>query len=192
LALSEANWEKQYDGFGRIQFKEGVLLEPQPAKQADVTHAALVLSRTDIDLSKTAVRIKYQNQRFLRSPAANPWEVFWVFFDYKVQPDHHKEANYFILKPNGIELGKAWKSIDQEFLATANEPRVNLMETVDLVLAQDQKRNLQVDINGKNVMLFQNTKKRSLYKHSGRLGLYTEDARVVIQSVELCSLPPGV
>ena len=116
INLNENNWEVAYDGYGEVKFDQGLKLMPKSAFENEKTHAALVLTKEMISSKKFAIRINYVNEKQLRSPAANPWEVFWLFFNYKKGKKDDKNTNYFIFKPNGTELGTASGQIEQSFL----------------------------------------------------------------------------
>src|SRR2546428_5155163 len=87
------------------------------------SHASLAL--TNATFSDQIIELDVRTVEQLRQGTApNPWEVAWVAF---------RAANnsfyYFILKPNGIELGKAIDSATlnkQVFLFTADSPRLKI------------------------------------------------------------------
>jgi hypothetical protein len=184
IDLGRKNWKVEYEGFGQINFNNGINLQPRSVASAapEQTHSALALSN---ELYKNfALKIKYKNVSTLRKPASNSWEVFWLMFNYRSDQDH-KKTNYFIFKPNGIELGKAYGKVDQQFLSTDEFPKSEIGKEYELSLFK-QGQNVQVFINGKSALDFKGDSKNSLFDENGHIGLYTEDAQVQISKLELC------
>lgn len=184
LPPTPEHWRTEYDGFGKVDFQDGVVLSPGIADRPSVTHAALVTTRALADLRDFAISVTFENRRALRSPAANPWEVFWLFFNYRSDGAGGKSTNYLALKPNGLELGKAWGEVEQEFLWTAPEPTVAFGRNESFVLIK-RGTSLTLRKDGKNFALGDQAK---LFDQEGSFGLYTEDAEVVIREVKYCRL----
>lgn len=186
IPLKEAHFVKAYDGFGQIHFKKGLTLQPRSiASVADGTHAALALLNDQTLRRNFGVRVKYQNEKTFREPAANTWEVFWLFFNYQAQ-EKGKRTNYFIFKPNGVELGKAWGEIDQEFLQTANSPRAQIGKNYELTLFK-KDQSIQAYIDGQMVLNFKaDSSGKKLFDEAGQIGLYSEDALVRIHQIDVC------
>ncbi len=185
ISLNKNNWEVAYDGYGEVTFDKGLKLMPKSAFEKDKTHAALVLTKEMISAKKFAIRINYANEKQLRSPAANPWEVFWLFFNYKKGEKDDKNTNYFIFKPNGTELGTASGQVEQSFLSSDETAKAKLGENYELKLFRIND-SIQAYINGKSVMNYLD-KENKLINQDGQIGLYTEDALVKIKKVEVCS-----
>lgn len=188
IPLTEASWVVVYDGYGSVTFDDGgIVMEPMASTSAGETHAALVLAKTTVitPLSEFCLTIEATTEAQLRSSAPNPWEVFWIFFN-TVFDDGHEETNYFILKTNGIELGRAFDGGDeQEYLVTDNTPQLVLGSRVRYVLRKSPGA-LTVSIDDIPVIDYTNgTDPDFLYEHAGAIGLYTEDARVRVHSVSL-------
>lgn len=185
LSLTPQAWDVAYDGFGEVQFhQDSMLLYPKKALQKESTHAALVLSKESLSADNFMIKVSYKNEKQLRSPAANPWEVFWLFFNYQPEKSE-KKTNYFIFKPNGTELGTASGAIEQTFLGTTSDSSAEMGVDYELIL---KRKNASVEafINGKSVLRFED-KKNQLFSHKGPIGLYTEDSQVRINSVQICS-----
>lgn len=183
--LSAANWNVAYTGYGQADFTSGIHLSPKPSKRADETHAGLVLLKTPPSSARYAVKLEYANVRPLREPASNPWETFWLFFDYK--PDGaNKRTNYIIHKPNGMELGRAWGSVDQDFIATSPKSKAKVGHTYEMMLIRDEK-DIRVFIDGELSLKSNNV---AALEKGGNLGLYTEDSHVWIKSFDLCQASP--
>ncbi len=186
VPLTAENWTVVYDGYGKVTFGTEILLEPMAPSEAGETHAALALAKaTETEpLDNFCLTIEATTEEQLRSPAPNPWEVFWIFFNYLPDGDF-KETNYFTLKTNGIELGRAFGSTDQEFLVTVDAPNLTLGTRNTFVLEKSPGR-VVVRVDGIEVIDFQNQEDPDiLYDHPGAIGLYTEDARVRIHAVNL-------
>jgi hypothetical protein len=187
IPLDQKNWTASYEGFGKIHFNDGVQLHPRSIASESGTHAALTVLNEPIQSESFLTRIRYKNISQLRKPASNSWEVFWLFFNYNEGNNkvNDKETNYFIFKPNGVELGKAWGETNQDFLLTHENPRLELGQEYDLILHR-AKSQVDVYINNKLIMHYTDKNKKTLFDQKGSIGLYTEDAHVQISSVEIC------
>jgi hypothetical protein len=93
----------------------------------------------------------------------------------------NKTTNYFILKPNGCELGTAYDSLGQTFLADAATPTLSLGTAYQYSISK-RGQLLTVAINGMQVFDATYT---GLYDQEGIIGLYCEDAAVQVSSVDL-------
>lgn len=188
VELSAEAWTVLYDGFGNIQFDaSGILMEPKAAVASSETHAALILLSETVNLpiKDFELRVVAQTVRQIRATAPNPWEVLWIFFNYNSAPVG-KTTNYFIFKPNGLELGRAFDEVGQYFLNFSAPAPVALSVgqtyTYRLVKVAGE---LSVWIDDVLVLEFSGTNfPDAIYDEAGSLGFYTEDASVRIQSVE--------
>ncbi|MDO8461501.1 MAG: hypothetical protein Q7S98_01430 [Deltaproteobacteria bacterium] len=191
ISLTASDWDIVYNGYGSISFDEtnGLTLEPKRSTSTGETHSALVLAKITerCPVKDFRLTITVTTEKQLRSPSPNPWEVFWVFFNYL--PDgNFKKTNYFILKTNGIELGRAFDDVGQTFLFTGDKPTLTLSKKMELVL-EKKGEHLEVLIDGISVLSYDGqTFPQALYDQAGSIGLYTEDARVTVQSVILTRL----
>lgn len=186
------DWDIIYDGFGFVSFSQtrGIILEPAAVENPAETQAALILaSKTNQrPLRNFTVSVQVSTENQLRKVNPNPWEVFWLFFNYNIAPEGTKETNYFVYKPTGIELGIAFGQTGQKFLATANSPTLSLGKINTLVLTKIDKL-VHVFIDGNYALTYQATKtKDDLFDTPGSIGLYTEDAKVHIHSIVVQSL----
>ncbi len=191
IPLTQDNWTIVYDGFGNVSFdaNSGITLQPAVAANSSDTHAALILAKKTetCPVKDFILTIKAQTQAQLRSPNPNPWEVFWIFFNY-LPVGNNKTTNYFILKPEGIELGRAFDVVGQEFLFTDNQPVLAIGTSYEYSL-EKKGGNLVVKINGNTVLNYTSQQfPQALYDQAGSIGLYTEDAKVLVESVSLTSL----
>ncbi len=183
--MNSQNWTVAYSGYGKIEFDHKtneILIAPQQARTPQSTHASLVLSNQHVT-NNFDVIVEYKNNEPLRTTAPNPWEVFWLFFQYQKGVGPHKTTNYAVAKPNGIELGKAFDEVGQSFLKTVDHP----------IASFNQWHQLRIKRSGEKLTLYFDNKKifdwddknakEKLYDHQGPLGLYSEDASVTIRKV---------
>ena len=169
--LGERDWAYWW---GDVAYAGGaVTLASRRPSTPDETYSALVTSRqtwNDLDLSFGTATIEYLR---LGSPP-NAWEVGWVMFRFRDLENYY----YFIVKPNGYELGKKHGSDDQIFLATGEAPTLTLgrRHAVRLVVAGPR---IRAWVDGAPVLDFTDPNPLP----GGAVGLYEEDARVTFDSV---------
>lgn len=154
------------------------VLEMQPAVSTapNQTHSALTLA-SNYDASGVYFRGSIQTVKQLRQGSPpNPWECGWVVWNY-TDKDHFY---YLALKPNGWELGKRDPLYPggQRFLATG--PQVFPIGKWTTFSISQHGFAIQVGLNGEQIVTFLDT--ASPYQ-SGKLGVYTEDALVAVESV---------
>ncbi len=191
-AINENDWEMVYNGYGNISFSDGsVTLFPKASLSAGETHSALIITKqnyTSYNVSITANTMKQLRQ----NSAPNPWEVFWIFFNYEPIGSVAKNTNYFILKTNGVELGTASASVAQQFLFTNTNPQlsVNQFYKYDLVFHSGvSDGTVDIYINDTFIVTYKNdANNKKLYTDSGRIGLYCEDSQVQIVDFTISSL----
>jgi len=184
VEMTKEHWSTAYEGFGRVVTKSSIQLQPRSIASDAGTHAALVLMKNPITEKEFSLPIRYHNIKALRTPSANPWEVFWLFFNYQALAGE-KTTNYFIFKPNGVEIGKAWGKVNQEFLASAESPKLEMGKEYELILDRHENK-VSAFINGNKVLEFSDREKSKLYHQAGQIGLYSEDSEVEISSVDIC------
>jgi hypothetical protein len=161
----------------------GIVLAPQVSTEPSETHAALTLAKLPkMRNFRAALTVTTEQQLRLNSPP-NPWEVFWLFFNYNPTATG-KNTNYFLLKPNGVELGVAKQQIGQTFLQTgaAPAPAVGAANKIDI-----EKIGTRVRIWVNGILAVDRT--GGLIDVEGSIGLYTEDARARITQVKVTKLP---
>lgn len=189
FGLTEDNWDVAYTGYGETTFANGVLtIAPEAIGLGSGTHSALVLSRSTQDnpVADFELTIRATTMRQFREPSPNPWETLWILFNYIPQGDY-KETNYFVLKTNGIELGKAYNERGQTYLHTGDAPKLQLgVETTYRLIKIGQ--DLSVYIDGDLALEYDGG---DLYDHAGSIGLYVEDSQVSVSRVEFNSLDGG-
>ena len=183
-AINSDDWNVVYNGYGNITFNDGsVTLFPKASTTSQETHAALVITKqnyTSYNVSITANTVKQLRE----DSTPNPWEVFWVFFNYESVGSTGKNTNYFILKTNGVELGTASQSVAQQFLYTNNNPQlsINTYYQYNLIFNKDLNGgNVDIYINQTHIVNYKNDQsQKKLYTFPGSIGLYCEDSMVTI------------
>lgn len=182
------DWVVAYDGHGLVSFqKDGLRIQPASARDKDETHAALVLSRHIKNLKYFELTITYTNLSSLRTDSPRPWEAFWFFFNYR--PDHQfKKTNYLLLKTNGLEIGRASGKNDQVILMTTDRPVMSYGKSQTLRLRRmGTLLWIQVDSQTPVVYDFSHATEQP-YSDPGAIGLYSEDAAVLIEKISLSSI----
>ena len=176
-------WTAVYNGYGTTSIERDgtnvLSLSPAAASRPAETHAALVRTNDafgDLDLS---VRLRTVAQ--LRSGTPNPWEVGWVLWHYT--DDTH--FYYLALKPNGWEFGKEDPAYPgaQRFLGGDYSPAfaVGPWHTVRVL-----QSGATITLWGDGSALGSFTDRERPYV-GGAIGLYTEDAHVHVDSVNVNS-----
>lgn len=200
LSTTADDWEILSTGYGAVAFdaEDGIVLAPM-AETSGETHAAWVLAKDTMTnpVRDFIVELEVRTEEQLRTPTPNPWEVFWIFFNYNsIGPGLANETNYFIFKPNGegsggYELGRAFEGGDEQYFFDF-DPIVQYYYTIgDTYQLRVEKigQSLSVSINGVLVLVQEGTTwPDQFYDIPGSLGLYTEDAIVRITSFAYQSL----
>lgn len=183
VPLTSNYWTTVYDGFGSVTYSRGgILMYPMSATTPAESHAALTLANIgklqNFRLTITAIT----EMQLRQNSPPNPWEVFWIFFNYNPAPDG-KTTNYFVLKTNGVELGTASGSASQSFLQTAATtiPAVGQTNTFEVTKVDSH---VTVSVNGIKVTDFTG----AVFDMPGSIGLYTEDAGVKVTAVSVVPL----
>jgi hypothetical protein len=184
VPTTAAAWTTQYTGYGSVTYDAtaGIVLSPKVSTQASETHAALTLANLPLMRNfRASFNVVTEQQLRLYSPP-NPWEVFWLFFNYN-PTKYGKNTNYFILKPNGVELGTATAQNGQTFLKTgpAPAPAIGANNKIDIEKVDGR---VQIWVNG-ILAVDQST---GLIDVDGSIGLYSEDARVRVTNVHVTKL----
>ncbi|QIN80537.1 DUF2334 domain-containing protein [Rubrobacter marinus] len=182
---SGMDWTVKYDGYGKVGVENGAaVLAPKAARRPVETHAALALAGDPAlrDYS-FEVRMKFEDQLRRNSPP-NTWETGWVFFRYKAED----RSYYLVHKTNGLELGKLVppKGTGQVFLATKGRPRAEPGRWYDY----------RIEVRGPTIRVYVDDELQITFTdpypiRSGRVGLYTEDARVLYRDPTVTGLPPA-
>lgn len=174
--LQAQDWRTWW-GQATIGKKAITLSSERPASLA-ATHSALITSRAhwgDHVFSFSATTL----EQLRLGDAPNPWEAAWVMFRFRDLENYY----YFILKPNGIELGKKHGSDAQIFLATADAPRI-VLGRADRVRIHVLGARIRIAVNGAQVIDYTDPSPLP----AGAVGLYEEDAKVRFDSVAVSAL----
>jgi hypothetical protein len=188
IPMTSLEWRTEYDGYGFVNYdstNQSVVFAPMASTRADETHATLLLSKRHLTtpLKNFRMTIVATTEQQLRTPTPNAWECFWIFYNYVYDANGKKITNYFTMKPNGIELGRAHDELGQNFLATATSPLLQIGLSNTYVIEKIGGK-LTVTIDGRSVMNYDSaTGPYPLYDFAGTIGLYSEDARVRVHSV---------
>lgn len=187
LPMTAPSWDILWTGYGFVDFNStnGILMQPMTASTGSSnTYSTLILStQTEwMPVRDFQITLQVATEQQLRTPTSNPWEAFWLFFNYNSDPSRlTKTTNYFFLNNHGSELGTAFDSVGQTFLATPSGPSLILgkVQTIQLTKIRSQ---VFVSVDGSPAISYSG---KGLYDVPGSIGLYTEDARVHIYSVKL-------
>jgi hypothetical protein len=153
-----------------------LVLSPQAATRADVTHSALVLTRKRYSGS-VAFAGRLQTVKQLRTGSApNPWECGWVVWNYRDSEHFY----YLAVKPNGWEIGKRDPAYPggQRFLASGHTA-YPIGSWHRFAVTQDGAR-MTVHLNGTKIAAYTDAERPYT---DGALGFYVEDAEIQIDRI---------
>jgi hypothetical protein len=153
-----------------------LILEPMASTRPSESHAALVVSRQTF--SNVTFRADYRTLAQLRTGSSpNPWETAWAVFGYTDNTHFY----YVAFKTNGWELGKADPAHPgaQRFLATGGVPASTAWTQHRFEIRQNGAT-ITVHLDGTLLVTFTDEERPYL---SGKVGFYTEDARVAFDNV---------
>jgi len=137
------------------------------------THSALITTKrtwTDPTISFNTTTLA---QLRAGSPP-NTWEVGWVMFRFRDLANYY----YFIVKTNGIELGKKQGSDAQIFLATSDLPQLAVGRP-RAVQVRVKGARIRISVDGAQVVDFTDPHPLA---GPGSVGLYEEDSQVRFDS----------
>lgn len=171
-----SKWQIVYTGYGTVGIENGELsMASKASTQPSETHAPLVIAG-DANWGDYTFTLRMNTLQQLRTGSApNPWEVGWIPFRMPDQSNFY----YFILKTNGIELGKAMSGDQQKFFVTQDNPKLTLNQWNDFKIVL-KGANIKVYVNNSLVADYTDTSSPFL---SGKIGLYNEDAHVHYDNV---------
>jgi hypothetical protein len=176
-AGSRAPWRTWW---GDVSVANGVwsLSSPAPTAPGE-THSALVTSPPAAGDGAFSFTVTTLGQ--LRTGSTpNPWEVAWAMFRFRDLADYY----WFILKPNGWELGKKQGSDRQVFLATGSAPALSIGRA-DRVRIESRGARIRVLVDGVQVVSYVDP---NPLPPGGSVGLYEEDSRVQFRAVSFTGL----
>jgi hypothetical protein len=176
-ALQPADWKTWW---GKTSVRNGVYsLESTAPRLPAETHSALMTSPAGT--GDQAISFGVTTLAQLRTGSdPNPWEVAWALFRFRDLANYY----WFIVKPNGWELGKKQGSDSQIFLATGARPQLVVGRRTQVQIRAEGPR-IRVWVDGGLVVDYLD---RSPLPAGGSLGLYEEDSRVRFDSVSLTAL----
>lgn len=159
---------------------QALFLEPKHSTVLYETHADLVTTNDSFTDATISLDMKTVSQT---SAYPNAWEAGWVLWDYQ----SNTEFYYFVLKPNGWELGKEDPNYPgaQRFLATGSSPTFAIGSEHHVEISQTHdatSTTLSVTVDGTLLTTF--TDSEAPYT-TGKVGLYTEDARVAFDNLNV-------
>ena len=154
-----------------------ITIAPKASTSPNETHAALVVSGDTFHDNVTFDGEALIDKQLRTGSAANPWETAWLVWHY-ADNDHFY---YFALKTNGWELGKRDPNYPggQRFLASGENIRFTTGTWYGFHVAQ-HGATMTVALDGKVIVTF--TDREAAYA-GGKLGIYSEDARVRLDQV---------
>ena len=184
----DSMWVNHYNGFGSSGVKKDVdgnyvfFEYPMTSTNENETYATLVFTTSKFKNFILSLDVRTDKQLRQNSPP-NSWEVAWILFRY-VDDFHH---NYFILKTNGIELGKIDNIVQAEeqiFLYTEDMPRVQIGKWSHWEITV-RGNHITVFVDEHKVIDFYDENMSKLLGTEGAIGLYNEDAEVSFDNVSI-------
>lgn len=175
---THGQWSVLYTGYGKVVgTDQQVLLEPRSAPSSDVTHGSLV--HTTETYQDPDFEITMRTEEQVRDGPPNVWEVGWVLWNFQ-DTDHFYAV---ALKPNGWEISKQDPNYpgSQRFIATGSDRTFPLDKDYRVKVEHDWPR-MTVSVDGQELATV--IDEESPYR-GGAIGLYTEDARVRFQDLEI-------
>jgi hypothetical protein len=154
-----------------------ITIAPKAAAAPDETHAAFVVSRDTFQNSVTFEGETFIGKQLPIGSQANPWETAWLVWHY-TDNDHFY---YIALKTNGWELGKHDPAYPggQRCLASGDDIRFTTGAWYGFRVDQ-HGATMTVALDGKEIVTFAD---REAAYTGGKLGIYSEDARVRLDQV---------
>ena len=174
-------WQVVFTGFGCVRVLNdngnNVLeMQPQSVTNPADTSAPLVVGPS------FEAPFTYRGQvattaQLRQNSAPNDWETAWIVWNYT----DNQHFYYFIPKENGWELGKEDPAYPgaQRFLATGTTPTFSLADIKNFEITQ-VGATMTVSINGNRIVEFTDNERPYT---SGRIGLYSEDARFIADNI---------
>jgi ABC-type glycerol-3-phosphate transport system substrate-binding protein len=172
LAVSFAGQWRTWWGAATFGPTAVTLASAVPTSPAE-THSALITTKktwTDSTISFNTTTLA----QLRAGSAPNTWEVGWVMFRFRDLANYY----YFIVKTNGIELGKKQGSDAQIFLATADLPQL-AVDRPRAVQVRVKGARIRVSVDGAQVVDFTDPHPLA---GPGSVGLYEEDSHVRFDS----------
>ncbi|HEY3127892.1 MAG TPA: DUF4214 domain-containing protein [Acidobacteriota bacterium] len=181
----DGKWKCAFTGYGQVGTESlisgnlGMKLEPQVSTDPGTTHSSLVMSATTFSDALISLDVRTVLQLRLGS-APNPWEVAWLFF----RASNWSNCYYFMVKPNGAELGKLVNG-GQVFLATTSSPTLTVGNWNHWSIDAQGNR-FVISVDGVQVIDYTDQYAAPSFS-SGSVALYTEDAYVQFDNVSVAT-----
>ncbi len=177
------SWVSVFNGFGCNSVekfaRENVLSQrtKSPVSRAE-THGSLVIGPNFSSPFRLQASMMTALQLRKGSPA-NPWEVGWIIWNYA----DRRHFYYFVLKPNGWELGKEDPAYPggQRFLATGSRPVFPIGRWNKITISQ-YFNSVSVQVNGE---LIASVSDAQFPYIAGNIGLYCEDSQADFHSISV-------
>ncbi|MBA2676549.1 hypothetical protein [Ramlibacter sp.] len=160
-------------------------LSPQASASSGETHSAYVVSQQVLGSAFTFTGEFELDAQLRTGSSPNPWETAWVTWDDHLDASGNHLFYYAAFKTNGWEVGK----IDfnyaggQRFLASGSNNAITADPNTtahNFEIVQTAAGTFSVTLDGTLLTSF--TDNENAYG-SGRLGLYTEDAKVTFDNI---------
>lgn len=178
-------WRLRFSGYGCVGLSTdtsgtALTMQPMTATDNEETHAPLLLGPEFGDRMMMTARFETV-QQLRQNGDPNAWEVAWLLWHY--QDDQH--FYYFIAKPNGWEVGKRDPAYPggQRFLATGTAQKFPVGRAVSVQITH-RGNAFSVTVDGVLLTTFADVERPYV---SGRVALYSEDAEVRVQQVNVRS-----
>ena len=177
-------WNVVQSGYGHVKIVDNgrgnnaLELKPKAQSGQTATSSTEVIGPQHGDEFTFSGTISTPEQLRQNAPP-NAWETGWLVWNY-TDNDHFY---YFVPRANGWELGKrdpAYKG-GQRFIASGNESWP-LADAKEFSISK-HGNTVEIKINGKVVTTI--TDDSDAYSGNGRVGIYSEDARVHADNISL-------
>ena len=176
-------WVGMWNGGGSLEVKQdhfddnNFLLVVESGFVLNETRSGLIL--TTGEFKDFVLSLDVRNDKQLREPIPNSWEVGWIFWRY-VDNTHF---NYFTLKPTGSESGKYDGGVnptDQLFIQATEFPNTSIgkWDHIDIIV---KGNHVVIAVNGILAQEFDDI--TSFDK--GKIGFYCEDASVSFDNISI-------
>lgn len=192
VPLTPFHWQVVYGKPGNIKFQylqtKDLFLQSENVQAADKTSAALLILNFGLQrpFRNFILEVEATTLKQFRPHLKNDWEVFWVFTNYRIGKDEKKETNYFLAKPNsGVELGKAFSEVGQTFLSTKDNQRFAIGKKMKYLFVKNDHQYTVYLNDRKAINYYHQSGEMKIYDHAGTIGLYVEDAAVLVHRVAL-------
>ncbi|EHM52523.1 immunoglobulin-like domain-containing protein, partial [Cardiobacterium valvarum] len=177
-------WKVAFAGYGNVEIidngggNQALQLKPMARSGETETSSAMVLGSAQTGDEFTYSGTIATPEQLRQGATPNAWETAWLVWNH-TDNDHYY---YFVARANGWELGKRDPAYSggQRFMATGSESWP-LAEPKNFVVTK-RGNTVEISINGKVITTF--TDDENPYT-GGTIGLYTEDARIVADDINL-------